>query len=259
MPADRVPHCMWSIAIEPDAEPIVERELTKRVAASRLASVRLDRTQDAEKGGWGDYDRPFEPELQLEDFSHSALVLVCKEFSVQNHLLVRSFMTASADRAGTDNAAQFAQQQWTGSGYVSGERLRAAFTIEDGGISAVMKVLQMHPAFHPREYIDVRFELLGEDRGRITIFDCAAFDEADGASWFSLLGPRSSPALDAMAQAVDPHARCVAVTPTRSARWAWDVVIDRNAGPAAIPDPVLLARVSGATTFQFSRLHTLRA
>jgi hypothetical protein len=257
-PSERVPHCMWTITIEPDVEPIVERDLTKRIGASKLARIELKRCADAEAGGWPDYDRPFESALQLEDFSHGALVLICKELAVQNHLLVRSFMTTTTERGGAELAAHCAEQQWIGSGYVCSERLQAALGIEAGGIEAVMKTLQMHPALHPREYIDARFELLDARTGRISIGACDALEEADAASWFAALANRPAPALDAMARAVDARASCLPVAPPAGMRLAWEVAVDEGAERAEIPRAVELARISGAASFQFARWRELR-
>src|SRR5215475_10267852 len=91
VPADREPHCHWRVRIEPDAAPLMEIALTQRVRQSRLARLELgSRAPTVEPGGWTDYSGPFDPELQLEDFAHLALITVCNEFCTQGHLLVRA-------------------------------------------------------------------------------------------------------------------------------------------------------------------------
>lgn len=256
-PSDRTPHCHWSIEIDPEAEPVREVELTRRVRGSRLAAIEFERSTDAEPGGWPDYAGPFDPGFQLEDLSHGALVAVCKEFAAQDHLLVRSFTTTLADRLGEKTAREIAQAQWIGSGYVTAERLLRAMEIPGNGAEAILKVLQLHPAFPP-EYTRLGFELRDEDRGRFWIEDCDALREEDSCSWFGLLDEKPSPALDAMVQAVNPKASCVPVKPPGRARLAWEVVVDPSAEPAREPPEVAIVRFSGASRFQFARRRPLR-
>jgi hypothetical protein len=257
-PVDRVPHCHWTIEIDPDAEPVKEIALTQLLRRSRLAQVELERPEDAEPGGWPDYERPLDPEFQLEDLSHGALVVVCKEFAVQDHLLVRSLMTTLAEREGEGAAREVAQAQWNGAGFAMSQRLQKAMAISGDGAEAILKVLQLHPAFQPAEYIHLGFELTSDSRGRFWIKECDALNEEEPWSWFALLGDSPNPALDAMVQAVNPRARCIPIKPSGPERLAWEVVVDTDAEPAAEPREVEFARLSGAWSFAFTRRRPLR-
>jgi hypothetical protein len=233
-PADRAPHCHWVVEIDPEAEPVQEIELTQRLRRSRLAAIDLARPADAEPGGWPDYAGSFDPRFQLEDLSHGALVVACQEFTVQDHLLVRAFLTTLADRVGDKTAREIAQAQWIGSAYVASQRLVRALGIPGTGAEAILKVLQLHPAFPPA-YASLGFERLDRDRGRLWIDDCDALNEGDACSGFALLDEKPSPALDAMVQAVNPQARCLPVKPPGRARLAWEVVVEPGSEPAAAP------------------------
>jgi hypothetical protein len=250
-PADRVPHCRWEVAIDPAAEPIHEIDLTRRVRASRLACCELAAPPEDGGGGWPDYSRPFEPDFHLELLSHAALVRVCGELLVQDHLLVRSLMITLTDRAGADTAAEIATAQWIGAGAVASRRLLAALQIGGDGAEAILKVLQFHPAFLAG-YTSLGVELLAVDRGRFWLADSDALQEGDGYSWFALLGAAPHPALDAMVQAVNPRARCIPVTPPRHARLAWEVVVDATTEPAPEPPEVGIVANSGTARFAFS-------
>jgi hypothetical protein len=252
-PADRVPHCHWTIEIDPDAEPAKEIALTQRVRRSRLAQVELERPADAEPGGWPDYARPLDPEFQLEDLSHGALVAVCKEFAVQDHLLVRSLVTRLTEQEGEDAALEVAQGHWNGAGFAMSRRLQKTMAISGDGAEAILKVLQLHPAFQPAEYIRLGFELASDSRGRFWISECDALSEEDNLSWLALLGDSPNPALDAMVQAVNPRARCIPVKPSGLERLAWEVVVDAAAEPAAEPKEVKFVRRSGVWDFVFTR------
>jgi hypothetical protein len=248
LPADRVPHCLWEVFIDPAADPVQEIALTTRVRTSRLASLPISPIGDDRGGGWNDYTHPFAPDFHLGYLSHAALVGVCRELSIQNHLLIRALMTAVADRGGEALAREVGMAQWIGSGAVASRRLHAL--LGGSGIDAVLAVLRLHPAFLPG-YTDVRVERVSPERGRVTVGDCDALAEGDPFSWFALLDVAPHPALDAMVQAVDPRARCVAANPTGSARYAWEVVLDADAAPVDERPEVAMVASTGTARFRF--------
>ncbi len=248
-PADRVPHCRWEVFVDPDAEPLREAAITRLVGASRLAGVEFPAPPTDATGGRDDYRGPFDPGFRLEHLSRAALVNVCREFLVQDHLLIRSLMIAVADRAGHEVARQIATKQWTGAGGVSAGRLHRALAIHGDGIDAVVAVLRLHPALL-RDYGGLGVAVTG-DRGRLWLEDCEALREEDGYAWSALLGDAAHPALDAMVQAVNPRARCVPATPTGSERLAWDVVVDPAAPPAETPVEVAMVAASNTARFAF--------
>jgi hypothetical protein len=166
-------------------------------------------------------------------------------------------MTTLADRVGEKAALEVAQAQWIGSGAVTAARLVLAMGIAGHGAEAILKVLQLHPAFPP-DYARLGFELLDESRGRFWVEDCDALREEDARSWFALLDEKPNPALDAMVQAVNPRARCVPVKPPGRARLAWEVVVEPTVEPAPEPPEVAIVRFSGASRFEFARRRPLR-
>jgi hypothetical protein len=257
LPADRVPHCHWSVFIDHDAEPIQQIPLTTRMGESRLARIGMERSADAEPGGWADYGGPFDPDFQLEDLSHSALVLACRGFLLQDQLLVRAMAAAVAERADEAAGREIALGAWLGCGPVASRRVRDALRIPGDDAEAIVKVLQVHPAFLPG-YASLRFALDGRDRARLAIADCDALNEAQAYGWSALLGDGAEPALDAMVQAVNPRARCVAVTPAGSERLAWEVRIDPSAEPAGEPVEASMVTATGTAQFAFTRRRPLR-
>jgi hypothetical protein len=244
VPAGRLPHCHWQVVIDPGAEPVVEAAITGRVAASRLARFVFSDVGGGDAGGRTDYSGPFDPDFVLERLSRTALVRVCREFLVQNHLLVRSLMIAIAERAGDAAARRIAAAQWLGAGAVAAARLRRAFGIAGDDADAIARVLALHPAFVP-EYLRA-----GVDHGRLWIADSEALHEGDPYSWYALLENAPSPALDAMAQAVNPRARLEPATPRPGERLAWQIVID-PAAPLAEP-AMEIAMVANTTTASFT-------
>jgi hypothetical protein len=257
-PADRVPHCHWKVFIDGDSVPYGEHPSLAHMRRARIASVPLAAPSgDAEPGGWTDYGGAFDADFQLEDLSHRALVIALQEFAVQSHLLARAFLLCTAQRFGDEPVPALAADQWTGIAGLTAQRLRAALAIPADDIEAVAKLFQVHPAFHPRTYVDFQVAVTGPRSARITIGDCPALAEGDAYSWFAGLGAAPHPALDAIARAGNPRARCIPAAIARGL--AWDVVIDPTAAPAPEPGPVQLAKLSSGARFLFERRRPLRA
>jgi hypothetical protein len=248
VPATRVPHCQWEVFIDHSAQPLTEIDITKRVRTSKLAAVAFPAPASDDSGGWDDYRRPFDPDFRLEHLSRAALVRACREFLVQDHLLIRALMIAVAQRAGDAMAQEIATAQWIGAGTVAAGRIRRALRIDGDGIAAIAAVLRVHPAFLPT-YAPIDVTTNG-DRARLAISDCDALREGDVYNWCSLLTDRPHPALDAMAHAVNPRAHCVPVAPGGTERLAWEIFID----PAAVPaePPMEVAMVANTNTARFA-------
>jgi hypothetical protein len=257
VPADREPHCHWRVRIEPDAPALAEIALTQRVRQSRLARLDLGpapgaRTRaGADSGGRSDYAGALDPDLALEDFSHPVLVRIAEEFCLQGHLLVRSFMTAIAERWDEAAAREIAAQQFIGSAGVAAERVGAAMHIAGNDLDAIAKLFQIHPAFYPRAYVDLHVAR-DRDAVRCWIGDGPAFREGDAYSWFALLADSDAPhpALAAIVRTVNPRARCRTVA-VPGARVAWSIAIDPTAEPAPELPAVGLAKLSKGATFRF--------
>lgn len=243
VPAERLPHCHWEVVIDPDAEPVREAAITGRVASSRLARFAFAPLADDAGGGWDDYRGAFDPDFALERLSRGALLRVCRELLVQNHLLVRALMIAVAERAGDDTARRIATAQWIGAGAVAASRLRRALGIAGDDADAIASVLALHPAFVPG-YLRAS---LGDRR--LSIADCDALEEGDGYSWYALLDGGRQPGFDAMARAVNPRARLEPATPRPGERFAWEVVVDAAGSPAEPPMEVGI--VANTTTARF--------
>ena len=126
---------------------------------------------------------------------------------------------------------------------LTAERLRPAMNIEGDDAGAVAKLFQLHPAFQPRTYIDLRVEVLDDERAVISFGESPAFDEGDPYSWLAQLDREPHPALDAIAQAANRRARCHPVT-TSGAHLSWEMVIDPAVEPAPEAEEVRMAKGS---------------
>jgi hypothetical protein len=259
-PADKAPHCRWSVSIGDDAEPFVQHPNLEIVKRSKVASVPvLIPDSDPEPGGKLDYSGPFDPAFQLEDLAHRALVIACQEFAVQSHLLTRAFMLCASQRQSDSVATDLGTAQWTGIAALTAERLARMLKLNSDSIDDVAKIFQLHPCFHPRSYIDFRVEITGANSARITMRDSAAFEEGDPYSWFAGLSCEPHRALDAIAGVINPRARCHPVKNPEGARLAWDIIIDPTSTPQEPPQELALAKISRGASFEFEQRGRVRA
>jgi hypothetical protein len=263
-PADQEPHCHWTIEIVADAEPVLPHPNVAIVERSLVAGIGV-RTPaaDAEPGGWADYSGDFDPDFELEDLSHSTLVVALQEVAVQSHLLFRAFLLSVAQHYGDDEAAAINPQVFTGLAGMTAQRLRDAMGIDGHDAWAIAKLLQVHPMFFPRTYVDFWVDVVDDDgtadpRVRFAIGPCAALDEGDGFTWFSHLGNGGDRALDAIVRAINPRAACHAVPTTGSERFAYEAVIDPNAVPAPEAPEIALAKISTGATVTFTPRRPVR-
>lgn len=238
-PADRHPHCAWTVIIDesyPPAEGIPALEVVRQTTA---AGWELDAIDPADEG-LADYSGPLLSDLDFGAFSHSALVRMADEVCLQMHLLYLSFAIAVRARTGSDAAlaASVGTRQLIGLAGLGAERIHRALSLPDG-IDGALRVFDLHPLLNPAGY--VRAEL---SENRVTVHRSPAHD--DGA-WISLCSPDSGQPLQAITTAVDPHL-LVHVSGT-STEWTAELV-ETDAIAPELPE-VQIAKVSGGSTFRF--------
>ena len=196
-PADRSPHCAWTVIIDssyPEAQPIPALATIARTWAATWTLPPITHDDD----GASDYSGPLLSDVDFGAFSHSALVRIADEVSLQMHLLNLSFVLAVTKRAGDDAelAVSICTKQLIGIAGVAAERICRAlgFTSDIDGLAAV---LRLHPLLNPAGYVDADV-----DDGRLTVRRSPAHDDG---TWIALCGPASTRPLQAIASAVNPH------------------------------------------------------
>ena len=250
VPADRTPHCQWTVVVDETAEPLPQPERAARLSESRAASLPIVPVRlQGDEVGLVDYAGPFDPDLRLERFAPSPLRTLVGEFALQGQLLARSFMTTLADRFGVDVAQDIGHQEFVGIAGLTARRL-TRWLGGPTGLAGVARVLQLHPAFHPRAYVDTRIEggADGDDEVRLTIGDSPALSEGDDLTWAALLVHGDARPLEAIVQAVDPRASV-----RRTADGIWSVTLDPGAEPAPEPDEVAVTLFSTGADFSFRK------
>ena len=248
-----MPHCHWTVTIDPEAEPVVEQELSQRVRASLLARLETRVPAGRDEGGRADYSGEFDPDFQFEVLGHGALLRALTEIVLQSHLLVRAMLLSVDDRHGEEAARELAVQQWVGANWIGSERLRATLAAPDG-IDGLRRVLPLHPTFPP-DYAPLKVEPIDGARLRLSLpAECPALAEGDRASWFAVLEEGDVRPLEALLHGFDPRATVTVAGPL-----AWDVAVDADGPPATEPDIVALSRVGTCAGFEFSRRRPLES
>ncbi|MCB0970484.1 MAG: hypothetical protein KDA97_03045 [Acidimicrobiales bacterium] len=245
-PADRHPHCAWTVTIDESRPPTPEPPQLARIAASKAAHLPLTEVGALEGApdGRTDYAAPLDPDLRIRDFSSPVLRAFAEEVCLQGHYLSISFMAAVEDRLGTEAAVDAGARQLTGVAGAVSERLVRAFGLGDDA-DAVATVFSLHPAFRPAAYVDWRVATDG-DAVELELGPCPARDEQGLDTWISLLADGHDRPLGAIARGVDPR---WTVRPDGPNRW----VAERGDEPQPELDEVTLTKFSTGVAFELTR------
>ena len=93
VPADRAPHCAWTVVISGDHAPVSQSAGCVALRGSRAAGLELAPI-DTAGDGVSDYAGPLLSDVDFGAFSHSALVRIAEEVCLQMHLLSLGFARA---------------------------------------------------------------------------------------------------------------------------------------------------------------------
>ncbi len=240
------PPCKWEVSIKDEHQTLRATDICRTVALSKAARFEFPYVRDLLAEGMEDYGGPFRPDYELEDLSHSALVRLCKEFTLDVHLLIRACMTSIVSRWGEGAMKEIAREEWLAVAPVYVTRIRKALGMQGDDMGAILKMLQVDPAF-PHDYVDFGCRPIDEKRGYFWINQCAAVSRGEPGAWLTLLSDPQAPGFEATLEAVNPRARCRRVDPAsigpEAARavHSWEIAIDSSATPrdrSGITQPV---------------------
>jgi hypothetical protein len=244
VPADRSPHCAWTVVIDPSHPELQVPAQALAIGATAAATLELDPI-DPRDPGLHDYPGPLLSDLDFRQWSASALRRIAEEVCLQGHLLALSFLASTRNHVDTDDDARsFSRRQFTGVAGVAASRLHAALGLgtTQGDVAAV---LALSPGLLPTAYTGVGVDV--GDRVLVRV-DRAAPAAADG-SWPTLLDADHLEPLDAIVGAVDRRYRCLAV-----ADGPGELVVEvvRGDDELPVPDDVRLTRFSTGADFAFT-------
>ena len=238
-PADRHPHCAWTVTIDeahPEVSPLPAYHVIARTCAARLE---LDPIDPADEGA-SDYSGPLLSDVDFAAFSHSALVRIADEVCLQMHLLNLSFVHAVRQRAASaEEATEIATKQLVGVAGIAAERISRALGTD------ALRTLELHPLLNPAAYVDATV-----DGRTLTVRPSPAWE---AAAWITLCGPGRERPLQAVLRAVDPHLDVeVTGSPER-----WTAAVVRRDAPAPEAEEVAVTRFSTGASFAFEPRRSL--
>ena len=140
-------------------------ERRDRRAVARSRAIAIDEPDgDAEPGGWDDYTGDFDPDFELEDLSHSrARRRAAGGRGAEPPAVPRVPARGRAARTATTKRRAINPQVFTGLAGLTAQRLRDALGIDGDDATAIAKLLQLHPMFYPRTYVDLAVEVVDDD------------------------------------------------------------------------------------------------
>ena len=112
-PADRHPHCAWTVTIDESHPPVTDSQGCREVRRSVAAGVELDPIDPVGEGA-ADYAGPLLSDVDFRAFSHSALVRMADEVCLQMHLLNLGFLYGLRRRLPEDDVRRIARKQLVG-------------------------------------------------------------------------------------------------------------------------------------------------
>ena len=237
-PADRHPHCAWTVRIDDAHPPVAPLPAYFLVEGTHAAGLELDPIDPADEGA-SDYAGPLVSDVDFAAFSHSALVRIADEVCLQMHLLHLSFVAAVRARARDEaQVEEICTKQLTGVAGVAADRVASALDLPRD-VAGAVEVLRLHPLLNPAAYVAAS---VGGDG--VTVRDSPA--HADGA-WVTLCGPGREEPLRAVVRAVEEHLD-VEVTGGDD---SWTATVVRRDEPVPEPDEVAVVRFSTGAGFAF--------
>lgn len=199
-PADRHPHCAWTVIIDEAHVPPTMQPHTEQIGRSAAYTVELSPI-DTAGDGRHDYTGPLLSDIRFQDFSQSALVRIAEEVCLQQHLLALGFLMAVRKRTDEDKTREIARKQLTGIAGVTAGRIRDALGLPDD-LEGLATVLSVHPLLNPAQYVDSDIRFDGQ-RLELRIGRRGLVDTDGG--WPSLIDGGHLEALQSLVRAVNPR------------------------------------------------------
>lgn len=243
MPADRNPHCAWTVIIDESHPPVTALPAFDVISRTLAASVSLDPIDPGDEG-MADYAGPLLDDVDFAAFSRSALVRIADEVCLQMQLLNLSFVHAVGQRTDAAAAREICRKQLVGIAGIAAERIRRALSLSrDAG--GALRVLELHPLLNPAAYVSASVT-----DGTLSVHPSAAHQDG---GWLTLCGPDATDALSAVVQAVDP---LLDVEVAGNAD-AWTLQVVTRDTPAQERGEVAVTRFSTGAAFEFEPRRSL--
>lgn len=243
-PADRTPHCHWTIEIDPANDPVPASPRTARVAALPLARISLPGPEGLAAGA------AFDPDLRLGQLPPRTLVAVIREFRMQCHLLSCSAELTLSDRLGESAARTLVASQWTAVSWVAAGRLATALGLPGRGserLAAGLLLLATIPPGFTRSA-----EIRGDAVRLVLAPELPELLDPSQPGWIGLLARGETAGLEAAARALVAGARVESLQTVDGRIEAALRCVPGIAADAEPPAAAAFMRLSTATAWRFA-------
>jgi hypothetical protein len=238
VPADKHPHCHWTIIIDPENEPVGPARLTQQIGALPLAQLEVE-PRPAREGYWGEFD----PKFTLADTTDATLIALAHEFQMQTHLLMCSGEIALAEHFGGDRARDLLADAFLATAWVVSERLQSVL-----GDLDVATALALTPAIPPGFTREVTVD---GDLVHLTLTpETPALLDAAQGGWIGALVRGDTRGIEGMVLPIDRRARVEELSSTGE---ELTITVRTNAEyeDAREPDPVAFMRIGMLASWHF--------
>ncbi|MFW0783918.1 hypothetical protein AAFP35_05305 [Gordonia sp. CPCC 206044] len=246
-PVDRMPHCEWTVTIEPDRDELPLPADAEEMFTTRAGVLSLSAIDASATDGWVDYRGHLVEDLQFREWSRTALVRIAEEVALQHQLLSLGFLKSLRRVAESDDqVTEIFRKQLVGIAGLAADRLRQALDL-DADVHGLATVIGLHPVLGPGQYTGVTAQV--RDDAVVVVRIPQDSDAVADGGWITLLDADHLEPLQAIATAVDPY---LVVSGAESTDGALEVTVVR--GDAAIKEPgeVAVARFSSGAAFEFT-------
>ncbi len=120
-----------------------------------------------------DYTTPFNPDLQLSNFSRQLLAFLGREYLLLGHLIDRVGLPLVMTRYGAEANVQFSIDEWMGASPIYSQRMQRALGFEGEDVATVFKNVQLDIGAPP-QFMDFQFRLDRPGYGEFWLPHCGA-------------------------------------------------------------------------------------
>jgi hypothetical protein len=247
-PADKHPHCHWTISIDPDAEPLQQHRLMPVVQALPLAVVANAAEGLAEPDLMSDYSGEFTPGFRLRDLTTATLAAIAREFQLQSNLLAASFHVAAAEFIDDATLRESMNDAWLGAAWVVAERLAKVrgWTADPESLGEALALTPFIPSGLTRSVT------VDTDTVRVQIAPSSgAVLSPDQPGWTGSLAAGDTGGFVGTANALGLEVTSISSTRTGEVLTV-ELEVAASDGPVADPPIVQIHRIGTTTTWDFT-------
>ena len=152
------------------------------------------------------YDGPFDPSVQLADFSRKALAPLGREYLLHGHLQDRVGIPLVLSRHTRQDMLDVAIEEWMAASPIYSLRTQRALAFGNGDVPTIFKNIPLDIGA-PHQFMDFRYKVADANHGEFWLDHCGALMDVEpmGEDWVrGMCHTIEDPTFDATAAATNP-------------------------------------------------------